>query len=91
MTTRELAEQIARAVLSEVDDDQIALAPHDTYFNPAHQNEWGNSLDLAYVVLKTLEAHDSWFCRLTEDADGLTVETPYPRQQEQRRGMESDR
>jgi hypothetical protein len=33
--------------------------------------------DPAQAVLRTLRQHRAWFYRLTEDADGCTVETPY--------------
>lgn len=32
----------------------------------------------AQAVLRTLRHHQSWFCRLTEDAEGVTVEVAYP-------------
>lgn len=67
MTTLELARAIADAVLAG-----FALArPIDSRQDPYTQ-----------AVLRTLEQHDSWFCTATEDADGITVETPYPRQSE---------
>jgi hypothetical protein len=79
MTTRELAEKIARAILRSVDSDEAHLAPHDSYFNPQWEKEWGNRNDLAVDVLSVLHEHDAWFCRWTEDARGVTVETSYER------------
>ena len=36
--------------------------------------------DGATAVLHTLHDTESWLCRLREDDDGLTVETPYEQQ-----------
>lgn len=59
MTTRELAAAIAKAVL--------------TASRPAGMGGYGDAPIEA--VLETLRTHGAWFCRVEEDADGLTVET----------------
>lgn len=78
MTTLELAEQIARAVLKAVDCDEISLAPHDSYFNPQWREAWGDKYpDLAADVLMVLHENHSWFCRVSDAPTGETVDDPY--------------
>ena len=66
LTTLQLAEKIARAVLTGVDADEIALVPHDSYFP-----------DLTWDVLKVLHDTGTWFCRLRETPEGTAVQ-PMP-------------
>ena len=72
VTTLELARAIADAV-------SIALRPGGMRPN-RHDDSTKDAPTQA--VLRTLEAHQSWFCRLSEDERGITVETKYPRQTE---------
>jgi hypothetical protein len=67
MTTLELAEKIARAVLKEVDGAESALLPHDFYCTD-EPDFGGRRTDLPYAVLRVLHENSSWFCRNpTED------------------------
>jgi len=59
MTTLELAEQITRAVLKGIDCDEIALAPHDEYFD-------GSTDTPAQSVLNVLHETGHWFCSVQE-------------------------
>jgi hypothetical protein len=63
MTTLELARAIADAVL------WVAVT------NPRATDSTSDAPTQA--VLRVLHETDSWFCRLTEDQAGCTVETPY--------------
>ena len=66
MTTLELAEAIAMAVIAHADE--------------ISDPEWRDGRTFkrcAEVVLDTLREHQSWFCRVSDPEDGVTVETPY--------------
>ncbi len=58
LTTLQLAEQIARAVVSET-----ALNAYDVLGRIHYE-------PLTQAVLATLRKHGCWFCRLTETAHG---------------------
>jgi hypothetical protein len=42
------------------------------------------------AVLATLDQNDAWFCRSVEDADGLTVDTPYEQRSLFRKGQHAN-
>ena len=63
MTTLDLAAKIADAMMAVYASDHIRA---DSYRDA-----------LTQAVLRTLYETDSWFCRLSEDADGLTKQEPY--------------
>jgi hypothetical protein len=69
MTTLELARAIADAV----------LACPVTMTGPYSSLRWDDSTQDAptQAVLRVLHDTDSWFCRLSEDHAGCTVQTPY--------------
>lgn len=75
MTTLQLAEAIARAVLAEVDEQGVGqgsaygmLLPHDEYFPDTRRADpdFDSLGDLRLVILQTLRVHCCWFCRVTE-------------------------
>lgn len=76
LTTLQLAEAIARAVLAEVDEHGVGqgsaygvLLPHDEYFPDTRRADPDfDSLGdhLRHVVLQTLRDNGCWFCRVTE-------------------------
>jgi hypothetical protein len=70
MTTLELARAIADAV-------DLALRPSGPGPN-RHQDSAKDPPTQA--VLRVLHETDSWFCRLSEDEQGCTVETRYETQ-----------
>jgi len=66
MTTLELADAIATAVIRAT--------------QPQGNEPYGDAPTQA--VLKTLQDHQSWFCRITYDAHGDDIgETPYEQQE----------
>lgn len=72
MTTLELAEKIAQAVLED------AYESGDGFM-------WETVPNRARAVLQTLDANQAWFCRLPVNADGdaeSETETPFPYQPE---------
>lgn len=73
MTTLQLAEAIARAILAEVDEqgtddgsDFGFLMPHNEYFPATWQEDVLGQEDLSLIVLKVLRDNDCWFCRIQE-------------------------
>jgi hypothetical protein len=64
MTTLQLARAIADAAINALDGLE-----YEDHKDPPTQ-----------AVLRVLHETDSWFCRLTEDERGLTVEEKYPTQ-----------
>lgn len=60
LTTLQLAEAVASAVIAAT--------------RPDGNEPYGNAP--ARAVLDTLHKYDVWFCRVTENDRGVTVETP---------------
>jgi len=69
MTTLELAEAIVQAVLGAAYDSGNGFM-WEADRKPERE-----------AVLEVLRENDSWFCRVSEDANGCTVETPYEQQE----------
>ena len=76
MTTLELAQAIARAVLKAVDCDEAALAPHEQYFTADGPDD-PDGHGLSRVVLEVLRETGHWFCRVTEDPKLGTVDVRF--------------
>jgi hypothetical protein len=60
LTTRQLAEAIALAVMTMSYDKQIGA-------------QWERADELAQAVMDTLDAHGCWFCRKTETPQGTRL------------------
>lgn len=77
LTTLDLAEKIARAVLKEVDGGEVVLLPHDEYFRDDPEFG-GKATDLSFAVLRVLHETESWFCRAPRDENGIDLDQIRP-------------